>query len=119
MAKEKVNKLKDYETDKLFHQVKVCKALRIVFIVAGVVLILLAAFFLFYGFAHGIAGVLAIVLTRGYADVSEVMAKGGAFIVASLPTGLVGLASIIAGSIVTSVKIKHRRAELLSRGEVL
>ena len=119
MAKENINKFQDYETEKLFHQVKVCKALRIVFIVTGVVLILLAAFFLFYGFAHGIAGVLAIVLTGGYADVSEVMAKGGAFIIASLPTFLVGLASIIAGSIVTSVKIKHRRLELESRGEVL
>lgn len=119
MAKEKVNKLKDYDNEKLNHQIKVCKKLRIVFIVAGVVLILLAAFFLFYGFAHGIAGVLAIVLTGGYADISEIMARGGAFMIASIPTGLVGLASVIAGSIVTSVKIKHRKLELSSRGEVL
>ena len=119
MAKEKVNKLKDYDNEKLLKQIKTCKALRIVFIVAGVVLILLAAFFLFYGFAHGIAGVLAIVLTGGYADISEIMARGGAFMIASIPTGLVGLASVIAGSIVTSVKIKHRKLELSSRGEVL
>ena len=62
---------------------------------------------------------LAIILTGGYADIDEIMAKGGAYMIASLPTGLIGLATLIAGTIVTSVKIKHRKAELLSRGEVI
>ena len=118
MAKEKVN-LSGIDTETLKKQAKTCKILRIVFIIVGIVLILLSLFFFGFGFAHGIAGVLAIVLTGGYADVNEIMAKGGAYIIASLPTFLIGAGTLIAGSIVTSVKIKHRKAELLSRGEVL
>lgn len=119
MAKEKVNKLENYSAEDLKKQVKVCKKLRIVFIVVGAVATLGGGFLFFYGFAHVWAAILAIVLTGGYADISDIMDHAGALMFSGIPVFALGLATVIAGPIVTSVKIKNRKKELVRRGEVL
>ena len=119
MAKEKNNKLENYSVEDLKKEVKVCKKLRIVFIVVGAVVTLGGGFLFFYGFAHVWAGILAIIISLGYADISDIMNAGGALMFAGIPVFAIGLATVIAGPIVTSVKIKNRKKELVRRGEVL
>ena len=119
MAKEKVNKLKDYDNEKLNHQIKVCKKLRIVFIVVGIVMTLGGGFMFFWGWAHIWAAIIAIMFSGGHADVSELMNQGGGLMIGGMPVFFIGIAMVITGPIVTSVKIKHRKLELLSRGEAL
>ena len=119
MAKEKVNKLRNYTSEDLKKQVSVCKKLRIVFIVVGIVLTLGGGFLFFYGFAHVWAGIFAIIFSGGYADDSELMNQGGGLMFGGMPVFFIGLATIIAGPIVTSVKIKNRKKELIERGEAI
>ena len=106
-------------TPTLIKEVGVCKKLRIVFIVVGIFLTLGGGFLFFYGFAHVWAAILAIILTGGHADVSDIMNTAGYMMFGGIPIFAIGLATVIAGPIVTSVKIKHRKEELLRRGEVL
>ena len=119
MAKEKVNKLHSYDNEKLRHQLSVCKKLRIVFIIVGILLTLGGGFLFFYGYAHIIAAILAIALSGGHADISDIMNTAGYMMFSGIPIFVIGLGTVIAGPIVTSVKIKHRKLELLSRGEAL
>lgn len=119
MAKEKENKFENYSVEDLQKQIKVCKNLRLVFIIVGVVLTLGGGFLFFYGYAHVIAAILAIVLSGGHADISEIMGAAGIYMYLGGPLFLLGLVIVIAGPIVTSVKLKHRKKELLRRGEVL
>lgn len=117
--KEKVNKLLNVDTEKIKHDLKVCKKLRIVFLVVGIVLTLGGGFLFFYGFAHVFAAVLAIVLSGGHADISEIMNTAGYMMISGFPIFIIGLLLLLVGVIVTSVKIVHRKKELLRRGETL
>ena len=119
MVREKVNKLQAYDTEKLRKQLKTCKILRIVFIIGGILITLGGGFLFFYGYAHVIAAVLAIALTGGHADITDIMNAAGNLMFGGLPVFLIGLATVIAGPIVTSVKIKHRKKELERREEAL
>ena len=119
MAKEKVNKLEAYSVEDLKKQISVCKKLRIIFIVVGIVVTLGGGVLFFYGFAHVIAAVMAIALTGGYADITDILNAAGAYMFAGIPVFVIGLATLIVGITVTSVKIKHRKKELIARGEEL
>lgn len=116
MAKEK-KKLDEMETEKLKKQVKTCKILRLVFIIGGALFVVGGGFLFFLGLAYLYGGVLAIVFTGGHADISELAATGYAVMLIGIVVNLIGLGAVIAGPIVTSVKIKHRRAILADRGE--
>lgn len=109
--------LEDYPTEKLQKQTKTCKILRLIFIIGGILLILGSLALIVMGFIYGMASVLAIILTAGYADVSEIAAQGVPAFVSGLVLFPIGLATLIAGSIVTSVKIRNRRAILEVRGD--
>ena len=109
--------LEDYPTEKLERQVKTCKILRIIFIVGGILLTLGGCALIVLGFIYGFAAVLAIIFSAGYADVSDIANQGAPAFVSGLVMFPIGLAVLIAGSIVTTVKIRNRRAILDLRGD--
>lgn len=112
---DKVKKYESYDNEKLVHQISVCKKLRLVFILVGAFLALGGIVMGFFGFVYLIGGALAVVITLGYGDISDLTAVAGGLLVGGLGVMLVGVAMIIAGSIVTSVKIKHRNHVLSER----
>ena len=116
MSKNKVL-LEDRETEYLKKQLKTCKTLKILFIIFGIVFILGGATMFFFGFAYVLGGVLGVVLTLGYGDPSELFALGTALYLSGIFVIVIGLVMLIAGTIVTSVKIRNRRAILDLRGD--
>lgn len=114
---EKVNRLLSYDTEKLQKELKVCRKLFVVFLVVGIVFTIGGGFLFFYGLAHVWAAILAILFSGGHADVGEIMNTAGYMFIAGFPIFLMGIGSLTAGVIVTSLKIVHRKKELIRRGE--
>lgn len=112
---KKEDKFAKYDNETLLKQIRACKKLRLVFILVGAFLALGGIVMGFFGFVYLIGGALAVVITLGYGDISDLTAVAGGLLVGGLGVMLVGVAMIIAGSIVTSVKIKHRNHVLSER----
>ena len=110
--------LEDRDTETLRKQLKTNKILKLVFIISGILMILGSLALILMGFVYGMATILAIILTAGYADVSGVAAQGVPAFISGIVLFPIGLAVLIAGTIVTSVKIRNRRDILLERGEI-
>ena len=112
---DKAKKYESYDNEKLVHQISVCKKLRLVFILVGAFLALGGIVMAFFGFVYLIGGTLAVVLTLGYGDISDLAALGGGLLIGGFGVLVIGAVMIIVGAIVTSVKIKHRNHVLSER----
>ena len=94
-------------------KIKKLKILRLIFILGGILFIVGGAFLSIYGIAYIFGGVFAVIISAGNADVSDLAGAGYIMFIAGIVVMILGLGSIIAGSIVTSVKIKNRNAQLM------
>lgn len=112
---KKEDKFAKYDNETLVKQISVCKKLRLVFILVGALLALGGAVMAFFGFIYLLGGALAVVFTLGYGDISDLADMAGALLASGFVVHVAGLAMIIAGAIVTSVKIKRRNHALSER----